>query len=742
MTFDPYHNWLGIPPVEQPPNLYRLLGITLYEADPEVIELAADQRMSHLRTFQAGPHTLLSQALLNETAAARLCLLNASAKARYDAELLRQLSRYIPPVQTTSYPVAASPEAVAHFISTRKPCSIKSRLTFGGIMAGLALCSLFALFVLQYRGEPATGGSPLPTAVSERIVTLAEPADRPSPSKANRPLANRERGARSRGELQSVVSTNNQTTELAQADGPPPAEASRSQTTASEKPVAERLQADTPEATEARLPVPSDEAQRESVALIKDVYKADYDKAKNPAAKLELAKKLLQEGINTEGDATGKFVLLRIARDVAIQIGDATLAAQVVDAIAKTYKINVTEMKVEAVTKISKSVSTAAAQKDLVGVLEQLADLAAENEDFSAAQQFAGLAINVSRNAKDASLLKRSVARSKEFDQNAAAFAETKRALAKLDEQPTDPAANLIVGKFRCFNKGDWENGLPLLALSSDPALKGLAEQEASPPTKPTQQVTLGDGWWALAEKETGPVRSQIQQRAMYWYQQALPTLSGLAKAKLEKRIAEVSPGARPAATASAPPKEIDALKNVDPARHAIMGKWLKNKRNEITCVKTDGGPKIILPVSIKGDFDLTLEFTRINGDAVAVVFPVGQGRCQMWLDFDGFGGLTTTENIDPRYNSTRTPNRLQSGKRYKLQISVSAPKGAEATISAKLNDAPFLEWKGDPQDVGISTAWKWPDEVSFGLGTHQDAVFHSVRIQPRDGRNAAVPKG
>jgi hypothetical protein len=25
--FDPYHVWLGIPPHEQPPNHYRLLGI-------------------------------------------------------------------------------------------------------------------------------------------------------------------------------------------------------------------------------------------------------------------------------------------------------------------------------------------------------------------------------------------------------------------------------------------------------------------------------------------------------------------------------------------------------------------------------------------------------------------------------------------------------------------------------------------------------------------------------------------
>ena len=74
-TFDPYHLWLGIPPKEQPANHYRLLGIDLFEGNPEVIENAADQRMVHLRSFQIGKQADFSQKLLNEVAAAKVCLL-------------------------------------------------------------------------------------------------------------------------------------------------------------------------------------------------------------------------------------------------------------------------------------------------------------------------------------------------------------------------------------------------------------------------------------------------------------------------------------------------------------------------------------------------------------------------------------------------------------------------------------------------------------------------------------------
>src|SRR5688572_15623110 len=96
-SFDPYHKWLGIPPEESAgggPNHYRLLGIKLFETDPDVIENAADQRMGHLRSFQAGRNGALSQKLLNEIAAAKVCLLDPAQRAAYDAELGEKLAAH------------------------------------------------------------------------------------------------------------------------------------------------------------------------------------------------------------------------------------------------------------------------------------------------------------------------------------------------------------------------------------------------------------------------------------------------------------------------------------------------------------------------------------------------------------------------------------------------------------------------------------------------------------------------
>lgn len=89
--FDPYHKWLGIGPEEQPANHYRLLGVKLLEADADVIENAADQRMSFLRGYQNGANAAHSQRLLNELSAAKLVLLTPDQKQAYDQHLRANL---------------------------------------------------------------------------------------------------------------------------------------------------------------------------------------------------------------------------------------------------------------------------------------------------------------------------------------------------------------------------------------------------------------------------------------------------------------------------------------------------------------------------------------------------------------------------------------------------------------------------------------------------------------------------
>lgn len=86
-SFDPYHKWLGIPPKDQPPNHYRLIGIDLFETDVDVIDTAANKQMTYLHGCSTGEHSAFAEKILNEIAAVRLCLLDPKQKAEYDEPL-------------------------------------------------------------------------------------------------------------------------------------------------------------------------------------------------------------------------------------------------------------------------------------------------------------------------------------------------------------------------------------------------------------------------------------------------------------------------------------------------------------------------------------------------------------------------------------------------------------------------------------------------------------------------------
>ncbi len=115
--FDPYRRWLGIPPHEQPADHYRLLGITRFESDAEVIESGADRQMAHVRRYQAGPYRAVSQQVLNALARARVVLLDPAKKAAYDEALRARLAAAQTnargPVVDLAVPAAPAPAAAS-----------------------------------------------------------------------------------------------------------------------------------------------------------------------------------------------------------------------------------------------------------------------------------------------------------------------------------------------------------------------------------------------------------------------------------------------------------------------------------------------------------------------------------------------------------------------------------------------------------------------------------------------------
>ena len=88
VEFDPYLEWLQIPPERRPLNHYDLLGLTELESNPQQINDVGLSRIAAVRRYQVGPHSEQALRILNEMSAAYACLTSSERKKQYDVELI------------------------------------------------------------------------------------------------------------------------------------------------------------------------------------------------------------------------------------------------------------------------------------------------------------------------------------------------------------------------------------------------------------------------------------------------------------------------------------------------------------------------------------------------------------------------------------------------------------------------------------------------------------------------------
>jgi hypothetical protein len=165
--FDPYRDWLDIPPDEQPPTHYRLLGIAPDEADAEAIKEAALRQTSRVRLFQVGPQAELCTRLLNEIAQARAVLANPKSRQEYDTRLKappEQQQTDNPPASTAAPSSPAAPSSRAATTWAR-PDRLLAALGYGFLLViGFAI-SFCLTFQSVRTGRPAPAVNPQsPTA--------------------------------------------------------------------------------------------------------------------------------------------------------------------------------------------------------------------------------------------------------------------------------------------------------------------------------------------------------------------------------------------------------------------------------------------------------------------------------------------------------------------------------------------------------------------------------------------------
>ncbi len=144
-----------------------------------------------------------------------------------------------------------------------------------------------------------------------------------------------------------------------------------------------------------------------------------------------------------------------------------------------------------------------------------LEDLAKEDQ-YELAIRVCEAAEASAQKAKGTALVRKLWDATAELHRGQERFDGYQQALAALEKEPADPAANYAAGWYRCLVKGDWERGAATLALGNEPAFKAAAVLDRRGSNVPDEQVAVGDAWWDLAEKNQGPERYALRIRGRF----------------------------------------------------------------------------------------------------------------------------------------------------------------------------------------------------------------------------------
>ena len=389
-----------------------------------------------------------------------------------------------------------------------------------------------------------------------------------------------------------------------------------------------------------RLAVPDPARLKEAEKTIKDLFKDQYAR-KGASDRQALARSLLEQARRAADDPAAAWVLYRESQDIATQSGDMVTLLAAVDGASAAFDVDAMAMKGAAFTNAAKAAKTPLEFSTLAEAQLKLIDELVAADQYDAADKSAAAALQSARRTNDAGLINRTTLRSKEVAEAKTKFQSLKRVLETLARNPDDPAANLEMGQFLCFIKGNWELGPRFLVKGSDPALKAVAEKELALPIQVADRIALADGWWDLGAKESNALRkNQILLHAGPIYEAVLPEVNGLVRIKVDKRL-EAYYQSLPSGPA------IDLLKLIDPKRDQVEGDWKFEKDVLVVPAgrKTAG---LQIPYSPPEEYDLRMTITRKSGfQDIYTGLVVGGKQLQTHVDAGGRGDEGGIERLD-----------------------------------------------------------------------------------------------
>ena len=342
-----------------------------------------------------------------------------------------------------------------------------------------------------------------------------------------------------------------------------------------------------PKAGVARFATPVAAAIDEATTLIRQAYEEQYTLAAQQRAFDDLID-LLAETASATKDPVRRYALLLEAEGLCVDDLQLTRAIELASERARQYEDDDIATRQAVISRFAKADDRDS--PELFEAAVALTERCRAEECFPMADDAAALAVNVAKfidrqqkaNAAKAKrgakmrggnamttlqsgsidaeeLLKRAAALQKEVRDGRQVYDAYTKAVALIETSPDEAAAQALVGRYLCFTKGSWTDGLDHLAKSQIDGLADIAARHLAMNSREDADVTavfeIAGDWWELVEgggnDELTPLdREAIKAFAASLYRSVLdkltdPTDVALVRKRIKGIPANDGPGGR-----------------------------------------------------------------------------------------------------------------------------------------------------------------------------------------------------
>ena len=381
--------------------------------------------------------------------------------------------------------------------------------------------------------------------------------------------------------------------------------------------------------------------------------------------------------------------------------------------MGKGFRIDALGIKAGILKTVAPSISAAQGSQSFIDQTNTVFDDAMAADRFDAANTAIHAAFVAANALHDRNWRDRMESRLERLKLLQVQFGKLADMRSRLAKNPADPDANTLVGKYCCFDKGDWKVGLPMLAIGSEKAPQTLAVTELSRPSDTSEVMKLANGWWNLSQNLATTRRLRVMRHSSAIYSRFVSNLQGPQLAEARKRIET---------TELATARPINLMPMIDVAQDGVRGHW-KMQSNGLLAYGENGWDdsfrELRIRCQVPDEYDFRISFLAADKRNYVRMLLSHAGHVFAWdmgqttfTNYISYYGIETVGNRDPNSSSANGPI-LDAGSSHSAVVKVR-----KNSIACYLDGTQLSEVKTDFANVNMMKGLHNPAQsIGNGLG-------------------------